>query len=501
MTTVQKWTGRETRALRQALRMSTREFAARLGITERTIAKWEAPGGGQTLRPSSQAMLDTMLGNAPQDARTRFETALGTGASGESAAGSALPGGRSSSAADFIVAVERHMHARGMSVRATARAAGYSDHTLVSKVLNGHKPVTPYLASRLDRALGAGGEITAAAHAVITAAHAVQGNDILGSSLETLRQHMNDVFSRGSVTDATLDDWERTAIRYARATRDRPASLLIADLCRDLQELNGMLAQPLPVSALRRLTRVAAQMSGLMCLAFCILDDRPAFRRWARTARLAGSEAGDPETLSWVLAQEAHGHYYSGDVPEAIDVARRAYETSQAPCTGAALGAALEARAQAALGRDEETRNALARAEETLSCLGGDVLIPSAFGYSEASFRFHEGNAYTHLRDVKSAFRALDRALKLCAPDNYTDWAMTRLDRAQCLIYANDISSGLEYAIDTLTSLDEPKRRGIISLRAQQIARALPRKAGSLAASHDLDELLMLTAGTSAGDC
>lgn len=38
------------------------------------------------------------------------------------------------------------MHARGMSVRATARAAGYSDHTLVSKVLSGHKPIILSLA-------------------------------------------------------------------------------------------------------------------------------------------------------------------------------------------------------------------------------------------------------------------------------------------------------------------------------------------------------------------
>jgi len=39
------------------------------------------------------------------------------------------------------------MTERGMSLRATARAAGYSDHTLLSKALGGHKPVTPYLAA------------------------------------------------------------------------------------------------------------------------------------------------------------------------------------------------------------------------------------------------------------------------------------------------------------------------------------------------------------------
>jgi len=57
-------------------------------------------------------------------------------------------------------------------------------------------------------------------------------------------------------------------------------------------------------------------MSGLMCLTFCKLDDRSSFRKWARTARLAAKEAGDPLTISWVLAQESYGHYYSGDLQE-----------------------------------------------------------------------------------------------------------------------------------------------------------------------------------------
>src|SRR5215469_9171237 len=62
----------------------------------------------------------------------------------------------------FADVVRRHMERRGMSVRATARAAGYADHSLLSKVLNGRKPATPYLAACLDRVLDAGGEIRAA---------------------------------------------------------------------------------------------------------------------------------------------------------------------------------------------------------------------------------------------------------------------------------------------------------------------------------------------------
>ena len=308
-----------------------------------------------------------------------------------------------------------------------------------------------------------------------------------------LRQEMSDVF-QSAIGEASLEEWERIAIRYARATRDRAAGILLGDISQDLTDLCRLIRNQRTESTARRLTRVSAQMSGLMCLVFCLLDDRQSFRKWARTASLAGNEAGDPETLSWVLAQEAYGHYYSGDITEALDVARHAYEVVHVPCTGAALSSALEARAYAVTGREVETRNALARAEEVLSHLDGDSLVPSAFGYNEASFRFHEGNAYTHLRDVKSAMRAQDRALELCAPDNYADWAMTRLDRAQCLIYAGDITGGLEYASETITTIAPAQRRGIITLRGRDIVETLPEGEKRLPAARSFQELLVASA-------
>jgi hypothetical protein len=140
---------------------------------------------------------------------------------------------------------------------------------------------------------------------------------------------------------------------------------------------------------------------------------------------------------------------------------------------------------------DQETRAALGRAEQILSRLDGDALSSSAFGYNEAQLRFHEGNAFTHLGDARSAFVAQDRALRLCAPGDYTDWAMTRLDRAHCLIVDGD-ADAVGYAIETLTALTEQQRRGIITLRGYQVLHALP-PAQTTRAARDLRDLLMLT--------
>ena len=80
MTTVQKWTGRETRALRHALRMSIRDFAEHLGVSERTVSKWEA--GRETVqpRPEMQAALDTALRRASEEAVSRFSAMAGESA-------------------------------------------------------------------------------------------------------------------------------------------------------------------------------------------------------------------------------------------------------------------------------------------------------------------------------------------------------------------------------------------------------------------------------------
>jgi transcriptional regulator with XRE-family HTH domain len=79
--TVQYWTGREVRCLRQAHRMSIREFAEHLGVSDRMVSKWEAAGEQIRPRPVNQAALDTVLARSAPDVRDRF-------------AGWELPGGR-----------------------------------------------------------------------------------------------------------------------------------------------------------------------------------------------------------------------------------------------------------------------------------------------------------------------------------------------------------------------------------------------------------------------
>jgi hypothetical protein len=77
MTTVDRWTGREARLLRGALRLSVRAFADYLGVATRTVSRWEQFGEGREPRPEFQAILDTALRQAGPEAQQRFDLLRG----------------------------------------------------------------------------------------------------------------------------------------------------------------------------------------------------------------------------------------------------------------------------------------------------------------------------------------------------------------------------------------------------------------------------------------
>lgn len=69
---VRDWTGLEIRRLREALRMSVREFAYHLGVSDRMVSKWEAGREKIRPRPINQAALDMCLKRASPDVHERF---------------------------------------------------------------------------------------------------------------------------------------------------------------------------------------------------------------------------------------------------------------------------------------------------------------------------------------------------------------------------------------------------------------------------------------------
>ena len=75
MAPVRRWTGVEAKALRQAMRLSVREFAEHTGVDRRTVNKWDARGSSITLLPDTQRLMDSALRLADDEVRARFDAA------------------------------------------------------------------------------------------------------------------------------------------------------------------------------------------------------------------------------------------------------------------------------------------------------------------------------------------------------------------------------------------------------------------------------------------
>ena len=70
------WSGRETLALRTALRMTFEAIAEHLGVAVRTVAKWEAQGPKIVPSPGIQDVLDAALERATPAQQSRFQMLL-----------------------------------------------------------------------------------------------------------------------------------------------------------------------------------------------------------------------------------------------------------------------------------------------------------------------------------------------------------------------------------------------------------------------------------------
>jgi len=301
---------------------------------------------------------------------------------------------------------------------------------------------------------------------------------------ETLRRDLTDAVDHAAMSDATLDDWEHTVFQYRIAHQYRAAASLLVDLTADFAELRRVLERRRAILVPTRLTRVVAQMAGLMSATLLRLDQQAAARNWGRTAKTVAHEAGDNQLHAMMLAQEAYSHYYDGNVAEAAFIAVRAQQVAkQGPCPGVANTAALEARVHAMHGRAKETHAALDRTERALSRLDAQDRLSACFSYNEARFAHHTGNAYTQLGRATDAVRAQERALTLYPPSDYFNRALVLLDRADCHVTDDDIPA----AADTTTrALGTAGTNPVIHNRAREVIARIPATAATLPEVQDL---------------
>lgn len=437
MATVRQWTGRETRALRKAMRVSVREFAEKLGVAERSVSKWEAARERTFLRPESQSLLDTLFKQVSDDTRERFASLLDdpTGPSGrtvEIQTGQRPRSATEPSDDDRVESREDAMRRRELLGFAALGAAGAAG-------------------------LGAAGTEALAA-------------------LEGLRHDVLRAVADGDAF-ASLDEWERIAWDYGYAYSVTPPNVLLTDLSVDLLVARRQLDQTTDEAHRRELHRVIARLCVFAAMAWADLGNFLAERRWWRTAQAAADASGDLDLQVWIGGREIiQGLYEHRPLAGLVDSADRLIALNAA--AGAGLASVLAGRAQALalMDRPAEAESGLKQLNDVFPSLPAQIVqdTDTFYGWSEQRLRHTESFVYTRLGDSRRAAAAQDRALTLYPAHRYLARAQVDLHQAMRLVYDGDVTAGVVHAEQVINELPVTHRTDDVIELVRSVVQAVP---------------------------
>jgi transcriptional regulator with XRE-family HTH domain len=222
--------------------------------------------------------------------------------------------------ADFAAEVRRLMTERGMSLRRLAKASNY-DPSYLSKVLSGHKPSSPFLAARLDDALGAGGTIRDAAQEPPPrrAAKASAPERKPSRAVEALQVAMTGDPARPDIGAAGLAE---LVLHYAHALAVAPSAAVYGELLSARSFARTLLGRSAPRQR-ADLTVTAGWLSSLLAISAADLGEHAAAIIWCTDTERHGRDAAYPELLGWAALTRSLIAWYQGDPLASAAAARR----------------------------------------------------------------------------------------------------------------------------------------------------------------------------------
>jgi Helix-turn-helix domain len=282
--------------------------------------------------------------------------------------------------ADFAGTVRHWMNQRGMSTRGLARAAHY-DQGLLSKVLNGHRPYSSYLAARLDDALGAGGEIEAAARAAPPKPPPQRASSRRKTprAVDALQVAMSGGADTAETMGIAADGLAELVRHYAHAVAVAPSAAVYDELVA-VRSFAGMLAACSPARRQPDLAVAAGWLSSLLAVSATDLGDHAAALVWCSDTERRAHDGGYPELAGWAALTRSLIAWYQGDPMRSAWAARKGQAEGGSGTAAYARLAAQEMRCAAMLGDMAGMADARRRAADAMSALGPSV--PTSGAYS-----------------------------------------------------------------------------------------------------------------------
>lgn len=255
-------------------------------------------------------------------------------------------------ASRFAAELRRLRIERGLSYRALAERANQGK-SYIEDLEKGRKPPNSAVAANLDKALAAGGCLTAALQ--------TPADEDADAELEALE--LSRRVTASDVSTETLDRLERAADTMAMAYATTPPDLLLPRVRRHLEYVGALVDARKTLAQHRRLLVIGGWFALLRATLHIDLRQSVAADAYLQTAAELAEQTGQREIAAWCLETKAWDVLTTGDYRRALQLSQHAQAI--APAGGSALiqATAQEGRAWARLGDRRETGGALARVE------------------------------------------------------------------------------------------------------------------------------------------
>ncbi|MFI8853026.1 hypothetical protein [Streptomyces sp. 891-h] len=259
-----------------------------------------------------------------------------------------------------------------------------------------------------------------------------------------------------------------------------------------LNEVGGMLSYHHPEPLRRRLWGVAANLAVLAGWMSHDVGLEPTAQKYFVIAAHAAREGGDRPRAGEALSRAARQMVHLGRPDDALDLVQLAQSGSgdEALPRTRAMFCTIEAWAQASMGRGQEMRRTLGRAEELFASDKGDVSPPSWMQmFDEADLYGMEALAFRTLADhepvaARTAEQHAKRALALRAEGRQRSQIFDYISMASACFISDDPEQADRYARLALLSINENS-----SHRTWDRLREMYRLTGQYAGYGKIEEL------------
>ncbi|WP_309230403.1 helix-turn-helix transcriptional regulator [Nocardia sp. SYP-A9097] len=451
---VRQWSGKEARALRDAKRMSIREFAAHLGVHERLVSKWEAGGNRVHPRPVNQAALDTSLARSDDVVRARFAALIDQ------------------------PLIDRPVPGFDARQDVPAQASYSSDAELLALVDSG--------AMRGD------------------ALAAISERDLIMAAAHEASEHAGRAES-SNVGTTTLEQLDADVTRIANDYVHVPPVPMMVEMLRVRRRVYRLLEGHQRPADTGHLYLLAGTLSGLLANASTDLGYVDAAGEQARAAWAYAELCEHNGLRAWTRGMQALIEYWSERPRRAVLLAQSGQQYADSATAQVRLHN-IEARIWSRLGSPADTERCIRAADDARDGDISDTLhdeVGGVFGFNQPKAQYYAGATYIHLGQAEPALAATRRAIELYSNGpveqrSYGAEALARVDSAAAHLINGSLDGAAE-ALEPVLRLDEDKRIAQLEERLTGLRQRLTRPEFREAVeARQLDERIEEFCGTTA---